>query len=312
MISLLIPVYNESENIFLLLQEIKNALGDSIQYQVLFVDDGSTDNTLANIKALQSKEDNVFYISFSRNFGHQNALRAGLEYCNGDAVISLDGDLQHPPTLIPKMISLWQDGHDVVFTTRLGNKDISFFKRWTSDCFYTILNLISEVELKRGAADFRLLDKKVVKVIREYREREFFLRGVISSLGFKQCNISYVPNPRASGKTKYSMYKMIKFALNGITSFSILPLRIATFFGFTIACCSFIYGLYAVFLKISGGDYVSGWVSIMAGVYFMGGIQLIALGICGEYIGRIMLEVKGRPNFIIRDASLPCESRLII
>lgn len=305
MISLIIPVFNESDNIFLLVKQIKEALLDVIPYQILFVDDGSTDNTLVTIKALQAVEDNIFFVSFSRNFGHQNALRAGLEVSNGDAVISLDGDLQHPPALIPKMISLWREGYDVVYTTRLENEEIGVLKQWFSNSFYTLINLISDVKLKRGTADFRLLDKKVVQIIRQYKEREFFLRGVISSLGFKQCDISYIPSPRSHGKSKYSVYKMIRFALNGITAFSILPLRIATLFGFSIACCSCLYGVYAVFIKLSGGDAVSGWASIMAGVYFIGGVQLVALGVCGEYIGRILLEVKRRPNYLIQEARLP-------
>ncbi len=305
MISIVIPVYNEEKNISVLHEQIKEVLSSSEEYQIIFVNDGSVDKTLEKIKAIHAVENNVFYLSFSRNFGHQNALRAGLDHCYGDAVITMDGDLQQPPSLLPKMISLWKEGYKIVYTVREENQEIGRAKQWTSKCFYRAINLISDVNLKQGSADFRLLDKLVVKELRKYKEKDVFYRGIISGLGFKQCEISYVPDVRKFGNSKYSLVKMVGFALSGITSFSIVPLRISTLLGFLIAFLSLIYGFYAVCIKILGINVVPGWASIMAGIYFIGGIQLIALGVCGEYIGRILLEVKKRPNYIIQEAQLP-------
>lgn len=305
MISIVIPVYNEEKNITVLHEEIKRVISNSEEYQILFVNDGSVDKTLEKIKEIHCVEDNVYYLSFSKNFGHQNALRAGLDHCKGDAVISMDGDLQHPPSMIPRMISLWKEGYKIVYTIREDNQEIGRLKQWTSNYFYKIINLISDVNLKPGSADFRLLDKIVVQELRKYKEKDVFFRGIISNLGFKQCEISYNPNLRKFGSSKYSIVKMLSLALNGITSFSIVPLRISTLLGFSIAVLSFIYGVYAISIKLLGIDVAPGWASIMAGIYFIGGIQLVALGICGEYIGRILLEVKKRPNYIIQESQLP-------
>lgn len=305
MISIIIPVYNEGTNIKALIEELYCVLKNISSFEIIFVDDGSKDDTLARIKECSQIFNNLYYVSFSKNFGHQNALRAGFNVCRGNAVISMDGDLQHPPKLILQMITKWQEGYDVVYTTRQESQDIGPVKKYTSLLFYRILNFISKTEVPNGAADFRLLDRKVVEAIKQIQENDVFYRGVIAWVGFKQYELNFCPQPRKTGKSKYSLYKMLKFGLTGITSFSVFPLRVSALSGFAIAGLSFGYALYAFAVKLLSNQAVSGWASIMTGIYFLGGIQLIAIGICGEYIGKILLEVKNRPAYIVSESSLP-------
>jgi len=238
-ISIIIPVMNEEGNIDLLIKGIIERIDSNFDYELLFIDDGSNDDTLERIKYQNSLNNRINYLSFSRNFGHQNALRAGLDYASGDCVISMDGDMQHPPEIIPKMIEKWQEGYDIVYTKRQDDPKIPYFKRKTAQYFYTLMNKFSDVKIDRGAADFRLLDKNVVKVLRNIKEGNLFMRGMISWLGFKQCGIDYMPEERFWGKTKYTIRRMMKFAITGITSFSIRPLHISTIFGYLIAISAF-------------------------------------------------------------------------
>jgi len=304
-LTVVIPVFNEQENVSAITAELQTVLADCINFEILFVDDGSSDQTLDAIKKICTKHDNVFYLSFSRNFGHQNALRAGLEASSGDVVISMDGDLQHPTSLLPVMIEKWKEGADIVFTTRKDTAETGVLKRNTAKFYYKIINWIAEIDLKQGSADFRLMDRKVVNALNRFSEKAIFYRGLISWLGFKQCDISYTPRVRVHGNSKYSLRKMFQLAVDGIISFSLFPLRLAAGCGFFLAFLSFLYVLYALYVKFFTEDAISGWVSIMAGIYFLGGIQLIFLGLFGEYIGKIFMEAKQRPNYIVADSNLP-------
>jgi glycosyltransferase involved in cell wall biosynthesis len=244
----------------------------------------------------------VHYISFSKNFGHQAALRAGLDYADGDAVISMDVDMQHPPKLLPKLINKWLEGYDIVYTVRDDSKaDTSGIKKLTSKGFYKFMNWISGLSIEEGAADFRLIDKRVVNVIRQLSESQLFIRGFVGWCGFKQTSIKYIPNKRYAGKSKYSFNKMMQLALQGITSFSIKPLRLSLILGVIFAFLGGIYGAYIAIQYFAGNNLIAGWSSVIITVLIMGGIQLCILGIVGEYLGRLFLQAKQRPNYIVKE-----------
>lgn len=299
-VSIVVPCFNEEGNISLLYNKILNVLKENRNYEIIFIDDGSSDSTLTTIVELTKKDKNVKYISFSRNFGHQNALKAGLDYAGGDCVISIDADLQHPPEIINSMIDKWKDGYDIVYTVRDDSNDRRFFKKITSLFFYRLINWFAGFKLDQGVADFRLLSRDVVDVIRNLNESFLFMRGLVWWIGYKQCGIKYIPGKRYSGQTKYSLRKMIAFALAGITSFSIKPLHFATFSGFLLSGLSGLYGLYAIYVYLFTHKVIAGWTSVLVSVLFIGGFQLIVLGIIGEYIGKMFIEGKRRPNYIIK------------
>ncbi|MGR0482011.1 MAG: glycosyltransferase family 2 protein [Candidatus Electronema sp. V4] len=305
-ISVVVPVCNEEKNVAELSSAVLAQLASlDAEPELIFIDDGSSDNTLAEIKRIALQQKNVFFISLSRNFGHQNALRAGLDMATGDVVITMDGDMQHPPEMLIKMIEKWRNGNDIVCTVRHDTNETSWFKRNTSAVFYWLMNQMTGINMHKGSADFRLLDRKAVDALKSIRENNIFYRGLVSWAGFRQCSIEYVPSARIHGRSKYSLRKMFRLALDGITAFSFLPLRLAAAAGFFIAFLSFLYVLYAIFIKMFTAQAVSGWVSLMAGVYFLGGVQLIFIGLCGEYIGRIFMEVKRRPHYLVSEAKLP-------
>ena len=304
LLSIVIPIYNEEKNVAVLYEQILDHLATEYRWEIVFVDDGSTDESLRIIQQLHQSDGRVQYLMFSRNFGHQNALKAGLDHCNGDAIICMDGDLQHPPWLIGQMVERWQNGFDIVCTTRIDGPETGLFKRVTSDFFYKFLTRISNIELRSGSADFRLIDRKVLEVLRGFNESDIFIRGVVAWIGFKQTELPYAPAKRGAGKTKYTLRKMIRFALSGLLGFSVFPLRVASLIGLLVSILSFSYGIYAVWVRIFSDDVVSGWASVMAGIYFLGGVQLVCLGICGEYIGKIFIQVKHRPPYIIKENSL--------
>lgn len=305
LLSIVVPVYNEDKNVSLLYDAVREAVHEHWPYEIVFVDDGSKDDTLECIKRLAQRDKNVFFLSLSRNFGHQNALRAGCELCQGDVVVTLDGDLQHPPEIIPAMVAKWQEGNDIVFTIRNDFQELSPFKRASSALFYRLINKMADIDLQKGAADFRLMDRKVVDSLNRFQEGALLYRGLISWIGFKQTSIHYDQSSRLHGKSKYSLRKMIRLALDGITSFSMLPLRLAAITGTFVSLIGFLYGFYALYVKFFTDHAVDGWVSVIAGICFFSGIQLIFLGLCGEYIGRTFLEVKKRPNYIIAETNLP-------
>lgn len=298
-VSVVIPCFNENSNILTLYQSLSSVLSP-YSYDLLFVDDGSTDTSLEVIESIAASDTKVRYISLSRNFGHQHALKAGLDHAAGDCVISLDADMQHPPELIPKLIDKWQEGFEVVNTIRGEQKSLSTSKKISSGLFYHFVNKLSSVEIKPGVADFRLLDRKVVDALAQFNENYLFLRGLIPWLGFKQTSVHFEPADRLSGKTKYSFTRMLRFALDGITSFSSRPLYLSIALGTVIAGLAFIYGIYALYMYLFTDATMPGWTSTTASILFIGGIQLIMLGIIGMYLGKLFIENKRRPNYIIR------------
>lgn len=274
-------------------------------YEIIFVNDGSKDNTLEEIKKLSAQKEEIKYISFSRNFGHQMALKAGMDVSTGDAVITMDSDLQHPVHLIADLIRKWQEGYDIVVTKRIDRKqNISLLKKWTSVLFYKIMRWLSDLEIEEGSADFKLYDRKVVDVIKQTQDVHLFLRGLVPWMGFHQYTIEYEPQERLYGETKYSFFRMLNFAINGITGFSIKPLRLAIFAGFLFFIMSVLYMIYALIVKFVLHQAISGWTSLIMSVWLIGGIQLIILGIIGEYIGKMYIQVKNRPLYIIKEKKI--------
>ncbi len=303
LVSIVIPAYNEGENVLAIIQKIKEVFTNAqYNYEIILVDDGSKDNTLEIIKKQAWQSDHIYFIEFSKNFGHQLAVKAGMDYAYGDCVISMDCDLQHPPELIPDLLAKWEEGYEVVYTLRAEDKSLSKSKRSSSNNFYKILNWLSDIELEPGSADFRLTDRKVVEVLRNMHENEPFLRGLIKWLGFKQFAIHYFPAQRFAGKSKYTIKKMIRLALQGVTSFSTKPLYSAVYLGFIMSLASVLYIPYVLYAFYSKHE-VSGWASVIMSIVFFGGLQLIILGITGIYIGKMFMQTKNRPNYIIRSTN---------
>ena len=301
-VSIVIPAYNESGNLDICIEEIQKSL-TGYTYDILFVDDGSSDQTLKELRQLSEQYMEVGYLSLSRNFGHQNALRAGLENAKGDCIISMDADMQHPPRLLPELIDKWLEGYDIVQTIRKGNEKLAFFKRTTSGLFYKFINTISEVDIEPGAADFRLIDRKVADVIRLIQDPTLFLRGLVPWMGFNQYQLEFEVGERHSGQSKYTFKKMLRLALDGIMAFSIRPLRLTVIMGLILSVAAFLYAIYALVIYLATDQAVSGWTSLVLSVLFIGGMQLFFLGIIGEYIGKIFIAIKQRPNYIIKETS---------
>ena len=304
LVSIVVPVFNESGNLKPLLKKLYEIFSDEYRYEVIFVDDGSTDDTMEQLRKISVQDKRVFYVSFSRNFGHQNALKAGLDKATGDCVISLDGDLQHPPLLIPEMLAFWEQDYDIVYTRRCEDKRLSSMKRITSAWYGRILKLLSGMPIEQGVADFRLLDRKVVDVLLLFREPDIFFRGVIYWTGFRKTAIDYRPEPRFSGQTKYSTAKMLQLAMQGITSFSVKPLYVSVFLGILFILVSLIYAIFVIW-SVAAGRSVAGWASTIISIVFMGGINLFMLGIIGIYISKIFIQTKYRPAYIIRETNCP-------
>lgn len=303
-VSIVIPCFNEEKGLHHFYEHLITCLPDKYNYEIILIDDGSIDDTLGTIKELVIRNKQVHYISFSRNFGHQNALKAGFDHAKGDCAICLDADLQHPPELIQLMLEKWEEGSEIVNTKREDHQSISLFKKLSSKAFYNFLNSLSEIKIQQGSADFRLLDRKVLNYLRLLTENFIFLRGQVSWLGFKQITLSYKAGERFAGKSGYTLRKMVKFATSGITSFSIKPLRLSIFLGFIFALLAFLYGLYALYIFLFTDKAVAGWTSIVVSVLFVGGVNLLMLGIIGEYLGKLFIENKRRPNYIISESDL--------
>jgi len=298
--SVVIPIYNEAEVLPALYQRLTKVLEDLGEpHEIIFVDDGSTDESPNLLSALRAQDTRVKVVSFSRNFGHQIAITAGLDYSSGDPVIVMDGDLQDPPEVIPRLIAEWQAGNEIVFAVREGRNGESLFKRVTASLFYRLLRRLTTTQVPVDAGDFRLMSRLAVEALKPIRERNRFVRGLVGWIGFRHASIKYVRDGRYAGATKYPLTKMIRFALNGIFSFSFLPLQVATYLGFGVSLISFVYLVYAVWLKLFTSRVVQGWASVIVAVLFMGGVQLVSLGVIGEYIGRIYEEVKQRPLYLI-------------
>ncbi len=301
-ISIVIPVFNEEENILLLNSQLKAVLQNTgTEYEVIFIDDGSTDRSFSVIKALHLEEGSrVKGISFSRNFGHQIALLAGIRKAKGELIITMDGDGQHPAEFIPDLIQKQKEGFDIINTRRIDASDTGLFKKITSGWFYSLINRLSDIEIEPASADFRLMNRKAADAFLTIPENDRFTRGLISWMGFSQAVIAYKAQPRQAGKTKYSFTKMMRFAINGITSFSAKPLRLSLYMGILIAAFSVLYAIYAV-VQFTRGHVIPGWTSILLSVLFIGGSILINMGIMGEYIARIFTETKNRPLYFIKD-----------
>lgn len=303
-ISIVIPVYNEELNIDFIADQIKSVCGNiNYAFELIFIDDGSHDRTLSKIKSLQNQDSNIFYIEFSRNFGKENALKAGYDYATGDCIITLDGDMQHPPEMIGLMLTKWEEGFDIVSAQRTYNQSTNANKIKWSNLFYTTINLLSDTKLERGSSDFKLIDSSVAKVLRNLNENGIFMRGLIKWLGFKTTSLSFTANERNAGETKFSFIKLFKFAIEGITSFSVKPLTMAVYLGFTFSVLSLLYIPYVIYEHYQGRD-IPGWATVVVAVIFLGGLQLIILGIIGIYIGKLFIQSKQRPNYIVRNTNI--------
>ncbi|MCX7971406.1 MAG: glycosyltransferase family 2 protein [Negativicutes bacterium] len=300
-VSIVIPVYNEKENITYLYRQLRSVIDEMNDYrfEIIFVDDGSNDGTAAVIRSLAATDHRVRAIVLARNFGHMVALTCGLDKAEGQAVISMDGDGQHPPGLIPELIAKWQQGYDVVQTIRRSTDDATLFKRLTSSLFYALMNRMTDIRLKDGSSDFRLLDRKVVLTFRRFRERARFIRGLVKSLGYRQAEVEFTALARHKGKSKYSLKKMLHFALDAITAYSRTPLRLAFYLGLLMAMLSFGLFGHVLYIKIFTDEAVPGWATVAAGLFLLNAIQLAGIGVIGEYTGRIFEEVKRRPMYFI-------------
>ena len=302
LVSVVVPMFNEQDNInefYKRITEVMSAL--PYEYELIFVDDGSKDRTALLLNELVQKDSRVQAYLFSRNFGHQLALTCGLDHAAGDAVITMDGDLQHPPELLPQLVQLWAEGNEIVQTVRKATEDASFFKNLTSFVYYKMINAVSKVHITPGGSDFRLMDRRAVEAFRLYRERARFVRGMINNLGFKYVTVEFVAPPRFAGTSKYNFRKMLHFALDGITAFSNVPLRWALYAGLFFGFGSILLLVHVIYVKYVIQDAVPGWTTLTASVLFLGGIQLVGIGIVGEYVGRVFEEVKQRPLYIISE-----------
>lgn len=301
LVSVIVPIFNEEQNIEPLIKRLLPILKDS-SYEIIFVDDGSKDKTTSIVKKHSEKNKNIKLISFYRNFGHQMALTAGYEVALGDCVITIDADLQDPPEIIPQMIEKWQKGAKIVYAKRNERQGENFFKKFTATAFYQLINLLSDTPIPQEVGDFRLLDRQVVDFLKNLRERPSFLRGIVAWGGFPTEFVYFKRDKRFSGETHYGFFKMLNFALEGITSFSVKPLRMATYFGFMSGIFGFLGIIYELIRKaISPQSFVIGWAGLFTSIMFIGGIQLITIGIIGEYIGKIYQEVQKRPRYIIKE-----------
>lgn len=301
-ISIVVPCYNEEESCGIFLDRIVPILESSGKtFEILFVNDGSRDKTLQVLEERQKIERRIKIIDLSRNFGKEAALTCGLENARGDAVIPIDVDLQDPPELIPQMISLWEEGFEVVLAQRADRSSDHPLKRKTAQWFYKAHNALSDIKIPQNVGDFRLMDKKVIEALKTLPESRRFMKGLFAWVGFRQTSISYTRPPREAGEGKFSGWKLWNFAIEGITSFSILPLQIWSYIGFVIAFLSFGYGSFIILKVILFGKDVPGYASLLTTVLFLGGIQLIGFGIFGEYLGRVYAETKRRPVYVIRE-----------
>ncbi|HNY44907.1 MAG: glycosyltransferase family 2 protein [Bacteroidota bacterium] len=304
-ISVVVPIYNEEGNIPQMYERLTKVLKEICSsYEIIFVNDFSKDNSLSIIKDLSKKDNSVQYISFSRNFGHQVAVSAGLDYSKGDAVAIIDGDLQDPPELIKEMYAKYKEGYKVVYAKRSARKGVNIFKKAAYKLFYRILDKLTEVKIPLDTGDFRLIDRVIINHLKQMPERNKFLRGQIAWIGYKQTCVEYVRDPRFSGKTGYSFSKLMKLAIDGITGFSSRPLKFASNMGIVVSVFSFCIIVYALISHyLLHTPPLRGWTSVIISVSFIGGVQLITIGIIGEYISRINNDVRKRPLYIVEESS---------
>jgi len=302
MLSVVTPCYNESEVVKLFYHEVKPVLDSlpDLDFELIFVDDGSTDDTLIQLNEIASHDKNVRVCSLSRNFGHQIALTAGLDFAVGDAVVLMDSDLQHPPSSIPELIAKWREGYDVVSAVRSNTQGASWVKNFTSNGFYTVFNLLSSTHVPKGAADFCLLSRRVCDTLKSMPERHRLLRGMVSWTGFKRAFVPYECAERVAGQSKYSMAKMVGLALDAVFSFSAQPLRLSFRLGILMVVLGVIYMFWNVIEGLIYGNLVPGYASLIGIIVTLGGCQLAFIGLIGEYLARVFEEVKGRPTYLVK------------
>ena len=300
-VSIIIPVYNEEKVLKKLYQRLLKVLNNLTNYkfEILFINDGSIDNTSKILGQIRNLDKRVSFINLSRNFGKEIAMIAGFDYIIGDCAIVMDADLQHPPEIIPEMLYYWEEGYDDVYAKRRDRKKESFTKRILSKCYYGILNKLSEYPIQENVGDFRLLDRRCVNALKQFRESKRNTKGMYSWIGYNKKEILYDPEERVEGKSKWSYLKLFNLAIDGITSCTIAPLRISSMLGIMISMCAFIYMIIIIFKTIIFGEVVKGFPTIMVIVLFLGGVQLLSIGILGEYIGRMFSEIKNRPLYLI-------------
>lgn len=304
-LSIIVPIYNEEK----IIKELHNRLSNAVKkitnnYEIIYVNDGSKDNSLIQLEYLTQNCEKTYYINFSRNFGHQIAVSAGLDFCKGDAVVIIDGDLQDPPELIPELYKKHKEGFEVVYAKRESREGETFFKKITAKLFYITLQKLTSIDIPLDTGDFRLIDKKIVECLKKMPEKNKFLRGQISWIGFNQTAVYFKRDPRKFGKSGYPLSKMLSFALDGITSFSNKPLSFVTNTGFILSIFSFLIILYAIFSHFFLKRTITGWTSLIISSMFIGGVQLISIGIIGEYISRINNNVLNRPLYIIKNTNI--------
>ena len=304
-LSIIIPIYNEQGNIDRLINRLKGVMNQlNVTCEYIFINDGSKDDSINIIKNLAKIDPSVKFINFSRNFGHQIAVTAGLDKCIGERIVIIDADLQDPPELILEMYKKMEEGFEVVYAKRAARNGESWMKKFTARMFYRVLKFITSVNIPVDTGDFRIVDRKIVDVLKQMPEQQKFLRGQISWIGFNQTYVEYERDERYAGETGYTYKKMLRLALDGITSFSNFPLKFATVCGFVVSGIAFLVMLYALYARFISKDYIEGWTSIIISVLFLGGIQLISIGIIGEYISRLSSNVRNRPLYIVNDTNI--------
>jgi dolichol-phosphate mannosyltransferase len=305
-LSIVAPIYNERENLPELHRRVKAAMDSAgLTWELLLVDDGSTDGSTEEILALARADSHVQPVVFARNFGHQVAVTAGLDFSLGQAVVVIDADLQDPPEVIPELVARWRDGYEVVYAVRAEREGETWFKKTTASLFYRLIARITDVKIPLDTGDFRLLDRQVVDAIKQMRERHRFLRGMAAWVGFRQIGVPYRRAARTAGTTKYPFRKMLRLAITAVTGFSYFPLQIATYLGFLSAGVSAVAIPIVIALRLAGHQAFLGQATTLIAVLFLGGVQLISLGIMGEYVGRLYDEAKGRPLYVVRQAPDP-------
>src|ERR671933_84106 len=302
-LSVVVPLYNEELNVDYLFERLRSVLNRlNMTYEIVCVNDGSRDNTLSCLIEHHHQDTRIKVVNLSRNYGKEIALSAGLDHANGEAVVPIDADLQDPPELIEKLVEKWREGYDVVYATRRSRQGESWLKRFTANAFYRIIDSISRVTIPRDTGDFRLLDRCVVEAIKQLPERNRFMKGLFAWVGYKQTSVLFDRPSRHKGETKWNYWRLWNFALDGITSFSLLPLKVWSYIGLLVAIPSFFYASFLVLRTLLFGADLPGYASIMVAVLFLGGVQLVSLGVIGEYLGRVYEEVKGRPLYLVREA----------
>lgn len=302
LLSIVAPAFNESENLDTFYSKVTTVIKDiNINMEIIYVNDGSRDNTLDVMLKQREKDDRICIIDLSRNFGKEIALTAGLDHASGDAIVIIDTDMQDPPELIPKFVELWLEGFDVISAKRSQRKGESFFKKMTSYIYYRLLSKLSEIDIPLDTGDFRLISRKALEALLKLREKHRYMKGLYAWVGFRHKEIEYEREARHLGKTKWNYFNLLNLAFDGLTSFSVLPLRLASIVGVSSAMLAFTFGVFIMSKKILFGDAVTGYASLVVIITFIGGIQLLALGIIGEYLGRIFNETKNRPLYIVND-----------